>query len=152
MSRLDQHIPIVGEQVVDELRLLGGQLQGRLMRHISSMAVGGGVAEILHRMVPYFREFGIDARWDVIKGNSDFYGVTRKLNAALQGQPQTLTERDLAVYFDTLDYNSAELDMTGDLILIHDPQPAGLIVKKSQTSAPWVWDGMLDFSSPQPEA
>src|SRR3989338_479035 len=115
MSRLDQHIPIVGEQAVDELRLLGRQLQGKLMRHISSMAVGGGAAEILHRMVPYFRELGIDARWDVIKVNSDFYAVTRKLHAALQGQPQTLTERDFTVYRDTLAQNGAGPDLSRDL-------------------------------------
>ena len=152
MSRLDQHIPIVGEQAVDELRLLGRQLQGKLMRHISSMAVGGGAAEILHRMVPYFRELGIDARWDVIKGNSDFYAVTRKLHAALQGQPQTLTERDFTVYRDTLAQNGADLDLSGDLILTHDPQPAGLIMHKNKTAARWVWDGLLDLSAPQNEA
>ncbi|OGR93549.1 MAG: glycosyl transferase family 1 [Elusimicrobia bacterium RIFCSPLOWO2_01_FULL_59_12] len=152
MSRLDQHIPIVGEQAVDELRLLGRQLQGKLMRHISSMAVGGGAAEILHRMVPYFRELGIDARWDVIKGNSDFDAVTRKLHAALQGQPQTLTERDFTVYRDTLAQNGADLDLSGDLILTHDPQPAGLIMHKNKTAARWVWDGLLDLSAPQNEA
>src|SRR5437762_13225015 len=98
MPRLNQHVPIVGQQAVDELRLLGSHLQGRVMRHISSTAVGGGAAEILHRMVPYFRELGIDAKWDVVKGNTDFSTVTRKLHASLQGQPQTLTDRDVAVY------------------------------------------------------
>src|SRR5207249_2759856 len=103
MSRLDQHIPIVGEQAIEELRLLGSHLQGRTMRHISSTAVGGGAAEILHRMVPYFRELGIDAKWDVIKGNSDFSTITRKLHAALQGQPQMLTDWDFSIYEQTLE-------------------------------------------------
>src|SRR5437868_5490728 len=102
MSRLNAHIPIVGEQAIEELRLLGETLKGRVMRHISATAVGGGAAEVLHRMVPYFRELGIDARWDVVKGNSDFYSVTRKLQASLQGQPHTLTDRELALYEDTL--------------------------------------------------
>src|SRR5258708_38084127 len=78
MSRLDQHIPIVGQQAVDELRLLGSHLQGRVMRHISSTAVGGGAAGILHRSVPYFREFGVDAKRAVGKGNADFSTGTRK--------------------------------------------------------------------------
>jgi trehalose synthase len=152
MSRLDSHIPIVGEPTVNELRFLGDQLRGRVMRHISSTAVGGGAAEVLHRMVPYFRDLGIDARWDVIKGDSDFYTVTRKLNAALQGQSQRLTDNDAAVYHQTLERNAADLDLTGDLVLVHDPQPAGLIAYKPKTSRQWIWDGFLDLSAPQSEA
>src|SRR4051812_21234913 len=148
MSRLDPHIPIVGEQAVEELRLLGRQLKGRVMRHISSTAVGGGAAEILHRMVPYFRELGIDAMWDVIKGHSDFSTVTRKLHSALQGQPQTLTDRDFGVYEDTIQRNLQDLERHGDLLLVHDPQPAGL-VKHRNRRAHWIWDGLLDLSKPQ---
>jgi trehalose synthase len=152
MSRLDQHIPIVGQQAVDELRLLGSQLQKRIMRHISSTAVGGGTAEILHRMVPYFRELGVDARWDVIKGNADFSTVTRKLHASLQGQPQLMTDRDIAVYRETMERNAAEMDLSGDLLLIHDPQPAGLIEHQYRSHGHWVWDGLLNLSAPRTEA
>jgi trehalose synthase len=151
MSRLDPYIPIVGEQAIDELRLLGDQLRGCVVRHISSTAVGGGIAEILHRLVPYFRDLGLDARWDVIKGNSDFQVVTRKLQGALQGQPQRLSEKDFAVYLETLEHNYSDLNPEGDLVLVHDPQPAGLIAFK-KGKKPWIWDGMLDLSSPQPEA
>lgn len=154
MSRLDPHAPIVGEQAIDEIRLLARQLSGKVMHHISSMAVGGGAAEILHRMVPYFRELGIDAHWDVIKGNSDFYAVTRKLQAALQGVPQAqpLTIRDLRIYHETLASNSAEIDLSGDLVFTHDHQPAGLISYKERTRARWIWDGLIDLSHPQSEA
>jgi trehalose synthase len=151
MSRLDQQAAIVGDQVVDELRLLGNQLRGKVMRHVSSMAVGGGVAEILHRMVPYFRELGIDARWDVIKGDSNFSTVTKKMSAALQGQPQTLNESDFLVYRETLEQNRADLDLSADMLLIHDPQPAGLIEHKLETHPHWVWDGLIDLSAPHPD-
>jgi trehalose synthase len=152
MSRLDLHVPIVGPQAIDELRLLGDQLRGRVMRHISSTAVGGGAAEILHRMVPYFRELGIDARWEVIKGDGDFYSAARKLQAGLQGQAHPLTEKDLRIYRDTLEHNAPELDLSGDVLLVHDAQPAGLVAYKDRSAAPWIWDGLLDFSAPQPEA
>jgi trehalose synthase len=131
---------------------LGSQLQGRLLRHVSAAGIGGGVAEVLHRMVPYFRELGIDARWDVLKGNSDFSAVARKLHAALQGQPQALTDQDFRIYQETLERNAAELDLSGDLVLIHDPQPAGLVAHRGGTSARWMWDGLLDLSAPQIEA
>jgi trehalose synthase len=151
MSRLNAHIPIVGEQAVEELRLLGAQLKGRLMRHVSATAVGGGAAEVLHRMVPYFRELGIDARWDVIRGNGDFHTVARKLHAALQGQPHTLSDHDLAIYEETLEHNAAELDLSADLIAVHDSQPAGLVRHKQRESR-WIWDSLLDLSAPRPEA
>jgi len=151
MSRLDQQTAIVGEQVVDELRLLGDQLRDRVMRHISASSVGGGVAEILHRMVPYFRELGIDARWDVIKGDSQFSTVTRKMHAALQGQSVDVTEKDFAVYRETLDLNRAELDLSGDAVFIHDPQPAGLIAHRDAARTPWIWDTQLDLSAARTE-
>src|SRR4030081_3235926 len=116
MSLLDPYIPIIGEQVVDELRLLGDQLRGRVMSHINSTAGGGGVAEILHRMIPYFKELGVDARWDVIKGDNDFYGVTKKMHNALHGHPQTFTEKDWDIYHQTQERNIAEMDLSGDAL------------------------------------
>src|SRR4051812_17405527 len=121
------------------------------MRHVSATAVGGGTAEVLHRMVPYFRELGIDARWDVIRGNSDFYTVAGKFQAALQGQPQHFTDRDWLIYEQTLQQNVEDLDLAADLVAVHDAQPAGLIRYKSENSR-WVWDSLLDLSAPRADA
>jgi trehalose synthase len=146
MSLLDQYLPIIGEQAVDELRFLGRELQGRVMRHINSTAVGGGVAELLNRMIPYFKELGVDARWEVIKGDNDFYAVTKKMHNALHGHPQPFTLKDFEIYNQTIERNVSELDLTGDALFIHDPQPAGLISQKRNTAAHWVWRCHIDLS------
>ena len=58
MAKLDEYIPIVGQSVVDDLRLLAERLKGKIIQHINSAPVGGGVAEILTRMVPLLKELG----------------------------------------------------------------------------------------------
>jgi trehalose synthase len=59
MAKIEEYIPLVGQAVIDDLRLLGARLQGRVVQHINSTPVGGGVAEILNRMVPLLRELGV---------------------------------------------------------------------------------------------
>src|SRR5262245_18574287 len=96
---LDQYVPIVGESVIDELKLIAGKLSGRVVRNINSTAVGGGVAEILSQMIPLVKEMGVDARWDVIRGNLHFFEVTKKIHNMLHGAAQDFTDRDLEVYW-----------------------------------------------------
>ena len=74
---LEQYEPVVGASTLDELRLLARHLEGRRIVTVNSTAVGGGVAEILNRMVPLCGELGVKIRWDVIKGGEDFFAVTK---------------------------------------------------------------------------
>src|SRR3989338_8417251 len=92
MPKLEDYEPIVGRQVMEELRSLAKNLEGKRVLHINSTAVGGGVAEILSRMVPLLGELGVQTRWDVIKGGEDFYAVTKKIHNALHGHKQTRSE------------------------------------------------------------
>ncbi len=57
---------VVGEAIIQELFLLAARLKGKVIQNVNSSAVGGGVAEILARMIPLLKQLGIDARWDVI--------------------------------------------------------------------------------------
>ena len=75
---LDDYIPIVGEDTIDELKLLASRLKGKRIQHINSTRVGGGVAEMLTRIIPLMRELGVDIEWDVIDGNPEFYNVTQR--------------------------------------------------------------------------
>jgi len=72
-EHLEDYREIVGAQVIDELLLLADRVRHRSLHHINSTSVGGGVAEILSRMVPLLRDLGIETRWDVIKGNQAFF-------------------------------------------------------------------------------
>ena len=69
MIGVEDYIPFVGKATIGELFLLAEHLRGRVVQNINSTAVGGGVAEILSRMVPLLRQLGVEARWDVIKGD-----------------------------------------------------------------------------------
>jgi trehalose synthase len=144
---VDAYEPFVGAATIEELRLLGEQLRGRRVQHVNSTAVGGGVAEILNRLIPLLREVGIDARWDVIHGGEEFFAVTKGIHNALHGQPVTLTEHDFQIFRDTTAANLQTLALCDDIVFIHDPQPAGLIERRAQGSR-WIWRCHIDLSAP----
>ena len=72
-AALSDYVPLVGDGVVSELRLLGERLAGKRVINVNSTRVGGGVAEILGRLVPLMREVGLKPRWEVIRGTEDFF-------------------------------------------------------------------------------
>ena len=149
-TSLDSFRGVVGSEVVDELVQLAGRVQHRRLQHVNSTAVGGGVAELLTRMVPLFRELGIETSWDVIEGNEAFFAVTKAFHNALHGAPETITEEMLDVYRATQEINLRDLGQMGDFVVIHDPQPAGLIARKKESGGNWLWRCHIDVSTPDP--
>lgn len=147
--RLEDYEPIVGPGTIDELRLLGRQLAGRRIVTINSTAVGGGVAEILNRMVPLGAQLGVDIRWEVIKGGEDFFAVTKRIHNALHGKTEPFTARDREVFRATTEQNLGAIDLDADIVFIHDPQPIGLVAARQRRSSAWVWRCHIDLSSPQ---
>jgi trehalose synthase len=153
MNELDKYEPIVGQGVVRELRLLGEHLAGKRVLNINSTLVGGGVAEILNRLVPLLNEVGLDVRWDVIQGTEDFFVLTKNLHNALHGKPHTFTAADQEVFNHTTKQNLGRLNLDADVVFIHDPQPAGLIRTREPGSPKgWIWRCHIDVSAPAPGA
>lgn len=146
MAKLEEYIPIVGQSTIDDLKLLAERLKGKLVQHINSTPVGGGVAEILSCMVPLLRELGVNTRWDVIKGGEQFFEVTKKFHNALHGRNEEITQRDFDIFMDTSNENIKEVDTCGDIVFVHDPQPIALIKKKSKNK--WLWRCHIDVSDP----
>lgn len=146
MPRLEDYIPIVGESTVNELRLLAGALEGKYLQHINSTSVGGGVAEILNRMIPLLKELGVNTRWDVIKGGEQFFEVTKKFHNALHGRPENVSQKDFDVFMETSRRNIEEVQCGGDVVFIHDPQPIALVEKKN--AGKWIWRCHIDVSNP----
>jgi trehalose synthase len=136
--------------VIDELLMLADRVRHLRLQHINSTSVGGGVAEILTRMVPLLRDLGIATTWDVIKGNQAFFGVTKAFHNALHGGEETITEEMFEVFRATTAMNLADLDTYGDVIVVHDPQPAGLIARKPDVGGRWLWRCHIDVSTPDP--
>lgn len=146
MAKIEDYAPIVGESVIDDLRLIADKLKGKVVQHVNSTAVGGGVAEILNRMVPLLRELGVDARWDLIKGGVDFFEVTKKFHNLLHGRPQEISDKDFDIFLETSSRNIAEVNTYGDIVFIHDPQPIALVNKKAENK--WIWRCHVDVSTP----
>jgi len=146
MAKIEEYIPLVGQAVIDDLKLLGERLKGRLIQHINSTPVGGGVAEILNRMVPLLRELGVDTKWDVIKGGEQFFEVTKRFHNALHGRAEEISQRDFEIFMETSQQNIENVETYGDIVFIHDPQPIALIKKKSSNK--WLWRCHIDVSNP----
>jgi len=142
--------PIVGKDCIDELFYLAGKIQRRKIQHINSSPVGGGVAEILARMVPLMRELDLDTSWDIIKGGDDFFAVTKEFHNALHGKAQLITEEMYDIYEHYTNLNLELTPLIGDVIFIHDPQPAGLIKAKLRDGdhRHWIWRCHIDVSNP----
>jgi len=148
MSRIRDYIPIVGESTVEELQLLAWRLVGRSVQNINSTAVGGGVAEILLRMLPLLEDLGVEARWDVIKGNEKFFDITKKMHNALHGVEVTFDPGELDYFAEVNRQNAGELDPEADIVFIHDPQPIVLVEAKAGGGKKWVWRCHIDFTNP----
>lgn len=149
MAEIEKYVPIVGQAIIDDLRLLAERLRGKTIQHINSTSVGGGVAEILHRMIPLLKELGIETKWDVIKGGEQFFLVTKKFHNALHGRQEEFDQKDFDVFLETSKANMEELDTHGDIVFIHDPQPIALINKKGANK--WLWRCHIDVSRPHPK-
>ena len=106
------------------------------------------MAEILSRMVPLLGELGVDARWNVIKGNQEFFQVTKRFHNALHGRAERVSQKDLSLFLETTRKNLEELDLYGDIIFVHDPQPVALVTRKKELGRKWVWRCHIDISRP----
>lgn len=146
MAKIEEYIPIVGQPIISDLRLIAEGLKGKIIQHINSTSVGGGVAEILNRVVPLLRELGVDTRWDLIKGGKGFFDVTKRFHNALHGKAEEITQRDFDIFMEISQQNIEEVNIYGDIVFIHDPQPIALIRKKGNNK--WIWRCHIDVSNP----
>ena len=131
MPKIDDYRSIVGEDEINELYLLAERLKGKAVQNINSTSVGGGVAEILSRMVPLLRELGVDYKWDVIKGDEKFFSITKNIHNAMHGVNIEIKDDDWKHFLEVNRQNAEEVDLSGDVVIIHDPQPIALIEKRS---------------------
>ncbi|MBN1374698.1 MAG: glycosyltransferase [Dehalococcoidia bacterium] len=147
-TKIDDYEPIVGKNVIDELKLLGSRLAKRRILNINSTFSGGGVAEILNRMVPLLNQLGLDTKWEVIQGNDAFFDITKKFHNALHGRQESITKEEFDIYMSTTEQNIREMTLDADIFYIHDPQPAGLISQKEARGGKWIWRCHIDVSHP----
>jgi trehalose synthase len=150
VAELWDYESIVGRGPVEELELLASRLCGKRVQIVNSTFTGGGVAEILSRMVPLLNQLGIEAKWDVIEGDEEFFKVTKKFHNALQGRDERISPRDFFIFGETSQRNLEHVELYGDVMFINDPQPIALIAKKKEIGRKWLWRCHIDVSKPNP--
>ena len=153
MNPINNYAEIVGSEIIDELKEIASHLEGKIVQNINSTAVGGGVAEILNRMIPLLKQLNVDARWDFIKGGEKFFEITKKIHNSLHGINIDITKEEFDHFDQITKDNLANMTLNGDIIFIHDPQPIGLIRAKKQAEfkeKKFIWRCHIDISSANP--
>jgi len=151
VSILTRYADIVGTDVIDQLRQLAEPLRDFRVIHVNSTRKGGGVAEILEKLVPLKRELGINAEWKVISGTPEFFKCTKSMHNALQGNKIELPDSMLKTYEEINYENAKALNnelRDADIVFIHDPQPAFMIKHISKRKGKWIWRCHIDVSRP----
>jgi trehalose synthase len=148
---LGDYASLATRGLMDEIRALAAPLAGKRVLHLSATAFGGGVAEINYTLVPLMQDAGLEVEWRIIRGADDFFNVTKTIHNALQGNPQGLTDSGREIFHRYQEMNAKELTDDYDFVIVHDPQPLGVIDHFPDSKAQWIWRGHIDFSSPNPE-
>ncbi len=153
MGLIEEYLPFVEEATLKEIEIIAKYLQNIKVLHVNSTKKGGGVAEILNRLVPLMNDLGIQADWKVIKGDNKFFKITKKIHNLLHlPREKKLESEEIVYYLRTTYENAKEIDTENyDVVIIHDPQPMGLIVKK-QKNQKWIWRCHIDTSTPDESA
>lgn len=162
---LDLFEAVIGRRatarMVDAARESLEVLGQRVVWNVNSTEYGGGVAELLRSLIGYARGVGIDTRWLVIDGSPEFFLLTKRLHNMLhntRGDGVGLGERERAIYESRLAAQGRELAALvrpGDIVLLHDPQTAGLAPALAETGARVIWRlhiGMDEMSAAAHEA
>lgn len=150
VQELDEYRDVAPKGTVEFLYRLSDLVAGRSFLHVNSVRYGGGMAEILRRVVPMMKALGVDARWEVMAGDQEFFDITKRVANALQGQEEHLTEQMEQAYLKINERNAKTLNLDADLVMIHDPQPAALVEQKKRGN--WIWRCHLDLAKPQQQS
>ncbi|MEW5702109.1 MAG: glycosyltransferase [Candidatus Zixiibacteriota bacterium] len=151
---LQDYTEIAGGATIRQLSQLGERLSGARVVHVNSTQTGGGVAEILGWMVPFMRELGLDARWEVVTGPQRYFEITKMIHNSFQGQPGVISKKDWKLYLEVNEENAARLRdvlRDADFVIIHDPQPAALLHFTRDRIGKWIWRAHIDLSNPNHE-
>src|SRR2546422_9693501 len=146
-KHLADYRSIIGQAAYEELQAFSKELKGKRIAHVNATSYGGGVAELLHSIVPLMGDLGLDTHWFVLDGTSAFYDTTKTIHNALQGAPTGLTTEMQAEYVRVNKANAASFHDDFDIVVIHDPQPAPL-VRFVERKGRWIWRCHIDLTPP----
>ena len=99
-------------------------------------------------MLPLLEQLGVDARWNTIKGSPEFFQVTKKFHNTLHGRGEDISAADFALFLEVSQQNIREMELYGDIIFVHDPQPVTMVSRKKEIGKNWIWRCHIDVSQP----
>lgn len=146
-TSLEAYESIIGEAIVEEIKVTAERLSGKSVCHVNSTSFGGGVAEILHRLVPLMQDARLNTEWKVIEGSHEFFDITKTIHNGLQGMNIPFTEQMKRTYLQCNEMNAYKIDLDHDFVVIHDNQPAAIIYYR-QKMGKWIWRCHIDLSTP----
>ncbi|HEU6443505.1 MAG TPA: hypothetical protein VFL61_00450 [Gaiellaceae bacterium] len=139
-----------GVEAIEELRRLARPLAQARILHLSATPYGGGVAELLRSEVPLLRDLGVAADWKIITGDEAFFRATKRIHNGLQGASGELSQEEQDTYLTHARRNAELLEETYDLVVVHDPQPLGILRFRRKGDGRWIWRCHIDTSQPNP--
>ncbi|WP_114576250.1 glycosyltransferase [Saliphagus sp. LR7] len=150
---VETYAAITDPEWPERLRTLAKPLSEVGILHVSSTATGGGVAELLRSIVPVCRDLGVRSDWLVMDATDEFFEATKAIHNGLQGSGDPLTEAMKSTYRAVTERNAAEIDGRYDLVVLHDPQPLGMLdrLEDRLPAAAFVWRCHVDLTDPLPE-
>src|SRR5438105_9725203 len=107
---LRDYATIATRGLMDEIRRLAEPLEGKRVVHLSATAFGGGVAEINYTLIPLMQDAGLDVEWRIIRGQEEFFNVTKTIHNGLQGEPRGLSPDEQEIYARYNAQNAEEFD------------------------------------------
>lgn len=140
--------PVIGAGRVAEttaaLESAREALGGQTVWTLNSTATGGGVAEMLVRILGYTAGAGIDSPWLVVEGDETFFRITKRIHHKLHGMPGdgSLLATDRQHYDRVVAANADALCSRvrpGDIVVLNDPQTLGLADSLRRSGAAIVW-------------
>jgi trehalose synthase len=156
-AALERFRPLVGDRFAEIERAAAAArktFSGRRIWHVNSTSQGGGVAEMLRALLPYARGAGVDVRWVVLGESDGFFDLTKRIHNHLHGDAGDgkPLDREARELYDRALRRSAEelraLVSPGDVIYLHDPQPAGLVPAMKEAGLAVVWRCHIGVDEP----
>src|SRR5262245_12402289 len=145
---LADYASLASRGLMSEIHRLAEPLKGKRVVHLSATAFGGGVAEINYALVPLMSDIGLDVEWRIIQGDDEFFGVTKTIHNALQGDPRGLAGEQQATYRRYNDLNAEQFEDDYDYVIVHDPQPAAMVEHFPGSTAHWICRCHIYLSTP----
>lgn len=139
---------VIGHAEIEEIYSLANKLRNYRVVHVNATSFGGGVAEILHTLVPLTKSVGINTEWYTIEAPQEFFNVTKLFHNTLQGANTEIEEQQWETYEKYCQQNIEKIDFNADFVVIHDPQPAAMKQFLKKTQEKWIWRCHIDLSAP----